>query len=88
MIHIDKIVDWIPEYNFHREQCNLKETTPFLNVDNFKKRGKSSSNSIKWQCKLCGKMTNVLILREENFGYHQKRNDIIPLFAKLLLNRT
>lgn len=88
LIHIDKIVDWIPEYNFHREQCNLKETTPFLNVDNFKKRGKSSSNSIKWQCKLCGKMTNVLPLREENFGYHQKRNDIIPLFAKLLLNRT
>ncbi|MBU3141918.1 hypothetical protein [Clostridium sp. CF012] len=27
-------------------------------------------------------------MREENFGYHQKKNDIIPLFAKLLLNRT
>ena len=86
LIHIDKITDWLPEYSFHREECIFKDTTPFSNVDTFRKRGKSSSKSIKWQCKSCEKITNVLPLREENFGYHQKRNDIIPLFAKLLLN--
>lgn len=88
LISVDKVIDWLPEYNFHSEECTCKDTTPFLNVDNFRKRGKSSSKSIKWQCKACGKITNVLPLRGENFGYHQKRNDIIPLFAKLLLNRT
>ncbi|MDF2672543.1 MAG: hypothetical protein K0R09_808 [Clostridiales bacterium] len=88
LIHIDKVIDWLPKYNFHREECAYKDTTPFSNLNSFRKRGKSSSKSIKWQCKSCGKITNVLPLREENFGYHQKRNDIIPLFAKLLLNRT
>ena len=51
------------------------------------KQGKSTGKSDKWQCKECGKYTNVLPSRGKSYNYHQKKNVILPLFAELLLNR-
>ncbi|MHA6529133.1 insertion element protein [Paenibacillus sp. BAC0078] len=76
------------QYDFHRKNCISELSTPFKQQSLFYKRGKSSSNSQKWQCKSCKKITNVLPSQRESFTYHQKRNDILLLFAQLLLNRT
>ncbi|MCL4462700.1 MAG: insertion element protein [Firmicutes bacterium] len=83
----NKVVNKDPVYKFHKADCTTIDATPFANVELFHKRGKSSSNSQKWQCKDCKKITNTLPSIRECFTYHQKRNDILPLFADLLLNR-
>jgi transposase-like protein len=85
---IDRVKDVEKEYNFHREECSNQELTPFENPKGFYKRGKSTGNSQKWQCKTCGKMTNVLPNRRQSTTYGQKRNDILPSLAAQLLNRT
>lgn len=77
-----------PEYVFHKETCEIQESNPFDNPKSFYARGKSSSNSKKWQCKICKKITNVLPSQRECYTYHQKRNEILPRFARLLLSRT
>jgi transposase-like protein len=84
----DRIIDWEPDYNFHRETCILHTKNPFDNSNDFYRRGKSTGKSQKWQCKTCKKLTNVLPKRRETTTYHQKRNDILPIFAALILNRT
>lgn len=53
----------------------------------FYTRGESTSNSQKWQCKTCKKLTNVLPTRERSFNYHQQRNDVLIKLATLILNR-
>lgn len=83
----NKVVDREPEYQFHKNDCTCN-ASPFTSPELFHKRGKSSSNSQKWQCKKCKKMTNTLPAARECFSYHQQRNDILPLFADLLLNRS
>jgi transposase-like protein len=88
LVKQDSVLDWMLEYEFHRNHCSKDDTTPFTHPKDFHKRGKSSSNSQKWKCKTCKKMTNVLPKQRETFKYHQKRNDILPVFANLVLNRT
>jgi len=88
LIRISTIRDWEPKYVFHKEDCPKVDLTPFGNPKSFYKRGKSKSNSQKWQCKSCGKYTNVLPNRNNSITYHQQRSDILHLFTKLLLNRT
>jgi hypothetical protein len=83
----DKVKDWEPDYQFHRDGCLKSSVTPFTHPSEFYRRGKSSGKSQKWQCKTCRKITNVLPNREETFRYHQKRNDILPIFAKQIINR-
>jgi transposase-like protein len=85
---MDRVKDVEKEYNFHREACSNKDLTPIDNPKDFYKRGKSTGNSQKWQCKACGKMTNVLPSRRQSTTYGQKRNDILPSLAAQLLNRT
>ncbi|MFC0213802.1 insertion element protein [Paenibacillus chartarius] len=85
---VDSVQDWEPEYQFHREACSNASLTPFVSPKDFYKQGKSSSNSQKWQCKACKKITNVLPSQRESFGYHQKRNDVLLSLALCLLNRT
>ena len=83
----NKVINKDPAYQFHKNDCTITDANPFASADFFYKRGKSSSNSQKWQCKACKKITNTLPIVRECFTYHQKRNDILPLFADLLLNR-
>ncbi|GMA60319.1 insertion element protein [Alicyclobacillus fastidiosus] len=85
---LDKVTDWTPEYEFHRETCPTANETPFSNPKAFYKQGKSKSNAQRWQCKTCKKFTHVLPKQRESFSYHQKRNDILPRFADLLIART
>lgn len=84
---VNSVVPMEPEYQFHREDCEQQDYTPFNHRDGFRSRGKSTGNSQKYQCKTCLKITNVLPTNRENTTYRQKRNDIVPLFAKLLTNR-
>jgi transposase-like protein len=76
-----------PDYQFHKEDC-LINSTPFIKPKDFLKKGLSKSKSQKYQCKTCKKHTNVLPTKKRNTGYHQQRNEILPLFAKLLVNKT
>lgn len=84
---VNSVVPMEPEYQFHKEGCGHQNFTPFLNRDAFRSRGKSTGNSQKYQCKTCMKITNVLPTNRGNTTYRQKRNDIVPLFAELLINR-
>jgi transposase-like protein len=85
---IETVKDIEPEYKFHKEECSNSDLTPFNEPKAFYKRGKSKSNSQRYQCKECKKFTNVLPNQRQSTTYHQKRNDVLPMFAKLLLNRT
>jgi transposase-like protein len=85
---MDIVKDIEPNYVFHNEGCVNEDFTPFDQKKLFYRRGTSSGGSQKWQCKECKKITNVLPNREQKFTYHQKKNDIMPMFAKMLLNRS
>jgi hypothetical protein len=88
LIQKSSIQDMDGNYIFHREACAQANLNPFENPKDFYKRGKSSSNSQKWQCKTCKKLTNVLLKQKESFSYHQKRNDVLYPFALALIGRT
>lgn len=88
LITINSVVDYNLEYKFHKDNCINSEYTHINNKSMFRYKGESSSKSEKWQCKSCGKITNILPSKSENFQYHQKKNDILPRFAELLLNKT
>jgi hypothetical protein len=88
LIDINTVKTMKTQYNFHRENCPEIKSNPFDNPTSFYKRGKSSSNSQKYQCKECKKITNVIPYQKENFTYHQQRNDILPQFALQILSRT
>lgn len=84
----DSVMDIEPNYKFHREGCINQGTNPFRFSKRFYSRGKSSSNSQRWQCKECGKITNVLPTRSQASNYHQQNNKVLMSFAELLLNKT
>lgn len=65
-----------------------KQITPFTDSKDFYKRGKSTSNSQKYQCKKCKKITNVLPPQEKSFNYHQQRNELLLDILKDILSRT
>ncbi|MDN8774122.1 insertion element protein, partial [Staphylococcus aureus] len=48
---------------------------------------KSRGKSQRYQCKACKKFTNVLPKREETTTYHQQKNTILPMFAKMVVGR-
>lgn len=83
---INSVVPMETKYQFHKEDCKHQELTPFNKREAFRSRGVSTSNSQKYQCKFCSKITNVLPTTRESTTYHQKRNDILPLFADLIIN--
>ena len=58
----DRVLDIEPEYEFHRENCQKEDLTPFTNPEMFYTRGESTSNSKKWQCKTCKKLTMSFLL--------------------------
>jgi hypothetical protein len=78
---VEAVQDIEPMYEFHKEPCATSDLNPFNEPKAFYKRGKSSSNSQKYLCKICKKITNVLPTKRECTTYHQKRNDILPDFA-------
>ncbi len=88
LITINSIIPVHKVYEFHTQGCSNESDTPVKSPDLFYIRGKSSSNSTKYQCKVCKKITNVLPEQDECFGYHQRRNDILMQFTKDILNRT
>jgi hypothetical protein len=87
VIDINTITTVNENYQFHRENCIESSTTPTTHPSQFSKRGKSSSNSQKLQCKTCGKMTNILPTVRECFTYRQKKNDILPSLMLQIVNR-
>lgn len=83
---INSILPIEPDYIFHKDSCIL-DSTPFTQPKDFYKRGLSTSNSQRYQCKTCKKFTNVLPDKSRSTTYHQQRNDVLPIFAKHLINR-
>lgn len=88
LVELQTVEEIQPEYIFHHEGCSNGHLNPFAQPKNFYRRGKSAGNSQKYQCKECKKITNVLPSKKESTTYHQKRNDILPQFARLLLSKT
>lgn len=74
------------EYDFHKKDCCNGASTPFNNRNNFYKRGKSSSNSIKYQCKKCKKITNVLPENIDFIYYYQQQNDYLYEMLQMIIN--
>lgn len=87
LVRINSVEDIEPEYQFHKESCVNSDKTPFEHPFDFYKRGKSKTGTQRWQCKTCGKRTDMMPTRRQTSTYNQKRNDILPLFTKLLLNK-
>ena len=87
LIKVNSTVPLKSEYEFHNALCT-KSTTPFDDPMDFYKRGKSTSNSQKYQCKECKKITNVLPFVEERFNYNHKLDGVMLDFAKDLISRT
>jgi transposase-like protein len=83
----DRVRDIESDYEFHKDGCSNKGTTPFKFSKRFYTRGKSTSNSQKWQCKECLKITNVMPTRKQASHYYQQRNDILLSFAQAFLNK-
>lgn len=88
LITINSVTPFEKEYVFHKDVCSNKLANPFENKELFYKRGKSSSNSTKYQCRECKKITNILPSKEESFSYHQSRNEVLIPLIKDLLSRT
>lgn len=84
---IETIRDVEPEYQFHKETCIYQDETPFDRPELFKKDGKSKTGTQRWKCKECNKRTDLMPSRKNTTSYNQKRNDILPMFTKLLLNK-
>lgn len=76
------------EYVFHKDDCVSEDLTPFNEPKFFYKQGKSKVGAQRWQCKSCKKKTNIMPNTKQSITYNQRRNDIVPTFAKLLLNKT
>jgi len=87
LVQINSIKDIEPSYQFHKDDCGEDGSTPFNKPKQFYKRGKSTGNSQRYQCKSCKKFTNVLPNRKETTTYNQKRNEILPMFAKMIVGR-
>jgi transposase-like protein len=87
LIRINPTQEIEPDYNFHKDGCVAAHLTPFDEPDGFYKQGKTLNNAQRWQCKVCKKKTSLLPNKRQSTTYRQKRNDILPLFAKLLLNK-
>ena len=88
LISINSVIAIEKDYIFHKVGCKNIDKTPFEQIELFYKRGKSSSNSTKYQCKECKKMTNVLSQKNESYNYHQSRNEVLIDFTKSILSRT
>jgi hypothetical protein len=87
LIQINTVTPVEAQYSFHKDGCSCNEFTPLSSPKHFYRKGKSSSNSQKYQCKECKKITNILPQQDESFNYHQKRNEILIDFTKDLLSR-
>lgn len=88
LIRINSLKPVEKEYDFHKEDCTIALHTPQKDSGSFYKRGKNSAKSQRYQCKTCKKITSVLPTKQQNLVFNQKRNEILPWFAKLLVNKT
>lgn len=88
LIRINQITPIEKEYEFHSHGCSTKSHTPKTNPKSFYKRGTNAAKAEQFQCKECKKYTNVSPNKTRNSTYNQKRNEILPMFAKLLINKT
>jgi hypothetical protein len=77
-----------PEYIFHNFMCPNEGETPFTDMTLFYKKGKSVSNSKRFQCKSCKKTTNILPEIRESFNYHQKKNIILRSLFEDIVSKT
>ena len=87
LIDVNSVGPIRPEYTFHKNDCAF-DTNPIDDPEMFRKRGTSSSNSERLQCKKCGKITNIMPPQRKSYSYHQQRNDVLVKIFKQILNST
>jgi transposase-like protein len=74
------------QYEFHKPGCIHSGLTPFKDKRSFHKRGYSTSGSIKYQCKACKKITNVLPQGYDSNMYHQQKEIDEAFLVQLILD--
>ncbi|MFZ7131500.1 MAG: hypothetical protein ACOWWR_04005 [Eubacteriales bacterium] len=74
------------EYAFHKQGCHYPRSTPFQDKEHFYIRGKSSSNSVKYQCKHCKKITNVLPENIDLVHYYQQQRDYLKELLQMIIS--
>lgn len=74
------------EYDFHRNECMFQMKTPFHDREYFYVRGRSSSNSIKYQCKNCKKITNVLPDNIDYITYNQQQRSYLYDMLEMIID--
>lgn len=76
------------EYEYHKSGCSADSLTPFTHTKSFYKRGVNSAKSQRYQCKECRKITSIQPTKARSTTFNQQKNDILPMFAKLLINKS
>lgn len=89
---IQKMMNFEPdltnkEYDFHKIKCINSDKNPFDNKEYFYIRGRSSSDSVKYQCKHCKKITNVLPDNIDFAKYYQQQRDYLQEMLQMIINR-
>ena len=75
------------KYQFHRSSCPVKLTNPERNGEFFVRKGRSTSGSVRWQCKECKKITNVMPNNVSRLRYNQKKSGLmLELLHKIVRN--
>lgn len=87
LVRINSVVPVDKGYEFHKSGCLFETLTPFTHSKSFYKKGLNSAKSQRYQCKECKKITSVSPTKSKSTTFNQQRNDILPLFAKLLINK-
>jgi transposase-like protein len=81
---LEALTPQIDEYIFHKVGCT-NTSSPYENSKSFIKKGKNASGSQKYECKVCGKRTSVKLNTVRNFGFNQKRDEVmLPVFRDIL----
>ena len=78
LIRINSIQDVELDYQFHKDGCIVEDCTPFNEPKAFYKRGKSTGESQRWQCKTCKKL--IYYLTVSNLS-HTIKNEVIFFFG-------
>lgn len=76
---------------FHRPGCPIGSLRPGddPDTDYFVRRGMTQAGAVRWQCKKCGKTTNVSATIPNPLSYKQRINGIMkPLFMMIAREKT
>jgi transposase-like protein len=87
LVRINQVKPVEVVYEYHKDGCSVSAHTPKTAPQSFYKRGTNVAKSQKYQCKTCKKITSVRPNKRQNVTFNQKKNEILPLLADLIVNK-